>query len=40
MVTRVELPIIEPIYGTYHYQGIGGAVLSNNLSEIKKAFLS
>lgn len=28
----VELPIIEPMYGTYHNQGPGSAILSDNLS--------
>lgn len=26
----VELPIIEPVYQTYHYQGIGSAILKSN----------
>ncbi len=28
----VELPVIEPIYGTYHFQGPGTATTSNNPS--------
>lgn len=29
---RVELPLIEPIYSTYHYQGSGSATLAGNPS--------
>lgn len=29
---KVELPLVEPIYSTYHYQGDGSAVLVNNPS--------
>ncbi len=32
MNTIVELPLIEPIYSTYHYQGPGSAILVNNTS--------
>lgn len=32
MKKSVELPIVKPVYGTYHYQGNGSAVLKNNLS--------
>lgn len=32
MNRSVELPIVEPIYGTYHNQGSGGAVISENPS--------
>ena len=32
MLKSVELPIIEPIYGTYHYQGNGSAIISENPS--------
>lgn len=28
----VELPLIEPVYQTYHYQGSGSAILKNNPS--------
>ncbi len=28
----VELPLIEPIYSTYHYQGSGTVIYGNNLS--------
>lgn len=30
MTNRIELPIIEPIYKTYHYQGPGSAIIGNN----------
>ncbi len=30
MKKTVELPLVEPIYSTYHYQGPGSAVLVNN----------
>ena len=29
---KIELPIIEPLYSTYHYQGIATAILSSNPS--------
>ena len=29
---KIELPLIEPIYSTYHYQGTGSATLVNNPS--------
>lgn len=29
---KIELPLIEPLYSTYHYQGTGTAVLANNPS--------
>lgn len=29
---RVELPLIEPLYSTYHYQGPGTAILADNPS--------
>ena len=29
---KIELPIIEPLYSTYHYQGCGSAFLINNPS--------
>ncbi len=32
MKNKVELPLVEPIYGTYHFQGSGGAVLYQNRS--------
>lgn len=32
MKKNVELPIIEPMYGTYQNQGPGSAILSDNLS--------
>lgn len=39
MLKSVELPIIKPVYSTYHFQGDGGAVLKNNLS-IKNWYLN
>ena len=30
MTNHIELPIIEPIYKTYHYQGPGSAIIGNN----------
>ena len=36
---RVELPLLEPIYSTYHYQGTYSACLCNNPS-IKNAILN
>lgn len=30
MKDRVELPLIEPLYSTYHYQGPGTAILKDN----------
>lgn len=30
MKNKVELPIVEPIYGTYHYQGSGSAIIADN----------
>ncbi len=32
MNKSVELPLIEPIYGTYHFQGSGAAILASNPS--------
>ncbi len=32
MRNAVELPIVKPVYGTYHFQGDGGAILHNNPS--------
>lgn len=32
MKKRVELPLIEPLYSAYQYQGMGGATLYNNES--------
>lgn len=32
MNKRVELPLIEPLYSTYHNQGSGTAIIENNLS--------
>lgn len=32
MKKTVELPLVEPIYSTYQYQGPGSAVLANNTS--------
>ncbi len=32
MNRRVELPLIEPLYSAYHYQGAGSAILKNNTS--------
>lgn len=32
MNKRVELPLIEPLYKTYHYQGPGTAIINNNRS--------
>lgn len=32
MRKKLELPLIEPIYGTYHYQGDGTAIISSNPS--------
>ncbi len=32
MKKAVELPIVKPLYSTYHYQGNGSAVLKNNKS--------
>ena len=32
MNKRVELPLIEPLYSTYHYQGPGTAIIGNNQS--------
>lgn len=29
---KIELPLVEPLYSTYHYQGSGTAVLVNNPS--------
>ena len=29
---KIELPLIEPLYSTYHYQGPGTAILANNPS--------
>lgn len=29
---KIELPLVEPIYSTYHYQGAATAVLANNPS--------
>lgn len=29
---KIDLPLVEPIYSTYHYQGTGSAVLGANLS--------
>lgn len=29
---KIELPLVEPLYSTYHYQGPGTAVLVNNPS--------
>ena len=32
MNKRIELPLVEPIYSTYQYQGAGGAIIKNNPS--------
>lgn len=32
MKTKVELPIVEPVYGTYHFQGDGSAIIKDNPS--------
>lgn len=32
MKKKIELPLVEPIYSTYHYQGPGTAILVNNPS--------
>ena len=32
MKKKIELPLVEPIYSTYHYQGSGTAILVNNPS--------
>ena len=32
MNKHVELPLIEPLYSTYHNQGTGTAIIGNNLS--------
>ena len=32
MKKKIELPLVEPLYSTYHYQGPGTAVLINNPS--------
>ena len=32
MKPKIDLPICEPIYGTYHYQGCGSAIISGNPS--------
>ena len=29
---KVELPLIEPMYSTYHHQGIATAIMANNPS--------
>ena len=29
---KIELPLVEPLYSTYHYQGPGTATLVNNPS--------
>lgn len=36
---RIELPLVEPIYSTYHYQGPGAAAISSNPS-IRNWFLN
>ena len=28
----VELPLVEPVYSTYHFQGEASAVIKNNMS--------
>lgn len=32
MNKRVELPLIEPVYSTYHFQGAASAIIANNPS--------
>ena len=32
MNKRVELPLVEPVYSTYHYQGISSAIADNHQS--------
>ncbi len=39
MKNRVELPLTAPVYGTYHAQGISGAVIADNPS-IRNWFLN
>lgn len=39
MMTKVELPLLEPLYSTYHSQGSGTAVLANN-SSIRNWYLN
>ena len=39
MKKKVDLPIVEPIYGTYHFQGCGSAVIYSNPS-IKNWYLN
>lgn len=39
MKKKVELPLIEPVYSTYHYQGSGSAILKDNPS-IRNWFLN
>ena len=29
---KIELPLVEPIYSTYHYQGTGAAIIATNPS--------
>ncbi len=30
MKKRSELPVVDPVYATYHYQGVGGAIIGEN----------
>ena len=32
MKNNVELPLVEPIYSTYHYHGTGAAIINANPS--------
>lgn len=32
MKKKVELPLVDPIYRTYHYEGCGAAIIANNPS--------
>lgn len=39
MKKSAELPLVKPLYGTYHYQGAGGATITSNPS-VENWFLS
>ena len=39
MKKKIELPLVEPLYSTYHYQGPGTAILVNN-SSIRNWYLN
>ena len=36
MDTRVELPLVQPFYSTYHYQAPGLAVAVDNPTKARK----